>query len=135
MPILDEIVNSIKAINTLRYFRSERGYQAEFYNQLSNNIEGKGIFPEDAILEAEVQKLNLQHYGVTQRPDLLIHIPLETGITENPNENNFVNFAFKLQGNENATLDDFSKLNQMFQFLNYELGIYISTLVNILIPI
>lgn len=126
MAIIQEVINSIKSINTERYFRTERGYQTEFYSILSNNIAGKNIFPQHTILEAEVQKKNLAHYGVTQRPDLLIHIPIETGITENANENNFVNFAFKLNGNVAASTEDFNKLDEMFQLLNYELGIYIN---------
>ena len=126
MPIIEEIIDTLKSITTPRYFRTERGYQTEFYRQLSNRLDNSNLFPEHTILEAEVQKRNLDHYGVTQRPDLLIHIPIETGLTNNANENNFVNFAFKLNGNENASLEDFGKLEQMFHFLNYELGIYIN---------
>lgn len=37
MPILNEVINSIKAISVPRY-RTEIGYQTEFYKQLSNNI-------------------------------------------------------------------------------------------------
>ena len=126
MAIIEEIINTLKLITIPRYFRTERGFQSEFYKQLSNNLDGKNIFPEHTILEAEVQKRNLDHYGVTQRPDLLIHIPIETGITQNANENNYVNFAFKLNGNINSSISDYEKLDQMFNLLNYELGIYIN---------
>lgn len=126
MAILNEVINTLKNIIIPRYYKSERGFQTEFYRILSNQLEGKLIFPENTILEAEVQKRNLEHYGVTQRPDLLIHIPIETGITENANENNFVNFAFKLYGNERASVEDYEKLEQMFFFLNYEMGIFIN---------
>jgi len=126
MAIIDEIIVALKGITVARYHKSERGFQTEFYKILSNQLNGKGIFPEHTILEAEVQKRNLEHYGITQRPDLLIHIPIEMGITENVNENNFVNLAFKLLGNERASVEDYGKLEQMFILLNYELGVYIN---------
>ena len=105
MAILNEVINTLKNIITPRYYKSERGYQTEFYKVLSNLLEGKQLFPEHTMLEAEVQKSTYSHYGITQRPDLLIHIPIETGITENANENNFVNFAFKLLGNQRASIE------------------------------
>lgn len=126
MAILEEVINSIKSINTPRYYKSERGYQTEFYSHLSINIKGKGLFPEQAILEAEVQKRTLEHYGITQRPDLLIHIPIETGLTEETNENNFLNIAFKLKGNKKSSIEDFMKLDEMFEKLNYKEGLYIN---------
>lgn len=126
MAIINEVINTLRSIKIPRYYKSERGFQTEFYRILSNQLEDKPIFPEHTILEAEVQKRNLEHYGVTQRPDLLIHIPIETGITENSNENNFVNFAFKLSGNERASVEDYEKLEQMFSILNYEMGIFIN---------
>lgn len=126
MAIIIEVINTLRKIITPRYYKSERGFQTEFYRILSNQLEGKHIFPDHTILEAEVQKRNFEHYGVTQRPDLLIHIPIETGITENVNENNFVNFAFKLFGNAKASAEDYEKLEQMFNFLNYEMGIFIN---------
>lgn len=126
MIILNELVDTLKSITVPRYYSTERGYQTEFYRILSNEIENKRLFPEETIFEAEVQKRTLDHYGITQRPDLLIHIPIETGLTDDPSENNFVNFAFKLNGNERVSIEDYSKLEEMFLHLNYELGIYIN---------
>lgn len=44
MTILKEITNTLGDISTRRYFRTERGYQSEFYSVLSNHLAGKGIF-------------------------------------------------------------------------------------------
>ncbi|MBN1638533.1 MAG: hypothetical protein JW866_06190 [Ignavibacteriales bacterium] len=124
--IIDLIVNALRNITVGRYYRTERGYVSEFYRLLYYAIEQNQIFPKNTILESEVQKRALDHYGVTQRPDLLIHIPIETGLTDNANENNFVCFAFKLNGNFRKVNNDFEKLEQMFQYLNYELGVLIN---------
>ncbi len=124
--IFELIISALRNIVVSRYYTTERGFVGEFYTALSNELNGKQLFPTHTILESEVQKRSLDHYGVTQRPDLLIHIPIETGLTKNANENNFVNFAFKLNGNSRRVQEDYTKLDQMFQLLNYETGIFIN---------
>lgn len=39
MAILNEVINTLKNIIIPRYYRSERGFQTEFYRILSNSIE------------------------------------------------------------------------------------------------
>ena len=126
MNIIELIINALKNITVHRYYKTERGFVAEFYRTLSKELEVHHIFPEHTILETEVQKRASDHYGITQRPDLLIHIPIETGLINNANENNFVNFAFKLNGKLRKIRKDFEKLEQMFQNLNYEMGVFIN---------
>jgi hypothetical protein len=105
---------------------NERGYVTEFCRHLSPLLRESNLYPDHTILETEVQKRRYDHFGVTQRPDLLIHIPIETGLTDQPNENNFVVYAFKRNGNLARTNIDFSNLDEMFRVLNYEIGIYIN---------
>lgn len=124
--IFELIISALRNIVVSRYYTTERGFVGEFYTTLKNELKGKQLFPEKTILELEVQKRSLDHYGVTQRPDLLIHIPIETGLTKNPNENNFVNFAFKLNGKSRRVQEDYTKLDQMFQRLNYQTGVFIN---------
>jgi hypothetical protein len=120
------VIEAIRQITTPRYFNTERGYVGEFYLHLGNLLRNNAMFPEHAILETEVQKRVSDHYGVRQRPDLLVHIPIETGLTINANENNFVVFAFKQKANRRRALNDFDNLNEMFLALNYEKGIFIN---------
>ncbi len=127
---MEELINitvlAFRKIITPRYYRTERGFVTEFYKHLSNEIENSDLFPEGTILEAEVQKREDDHYGVTQRPDILIHIPIESGLTENANENNFVVYAFKLNANNGRVDADFVKLEEMFDSLNYGIGFFIN---------
>lgn len=123
--LLNKTVLAIRQILIQRYFNSERGFVPEFYSNLRGQLENSNLFPEHTILETEVQKRRLLH-GVRQRPDLLIHIPIETGLTNNVAENNFVVYAFKLNGNAVDALEDFEKLDAMFGQLNYEMGIYVN---------
>jgi hypothetical protein len=126
MEIVNRTIAALRQITVPRYFRSERGFVTEFYCQLTRQLEQVDLFPANTILETEVQKNRAVHYGLTQRPDLLIHIPIETGLTQNANENNFVVFAFKLGGNPARVQSDYDKLEQMFAHLNYETGIFIN---------
>lgn len=126
---MDELINisvlALRQITIPRYYRTERGFVAEYYCHL-RRLDVVNLFPEHTILEIEVQKRHDDHYGITQRPDLLIHIPIETGLTKNANENNFVVYAFKLNGKTARIAEDFAKLDQMFEFLNYGIGFFVN---------
>jgi hypothetical protein len=126
MEIVNRTIAALRQITVPRYFRTERGFVTEFYCQLTRQLEQVDLFPAHTILETEVQKNRIAHYGLTQRPDLLIHIPIETGLTQNANENNFVVFAFKLGGNPARVQSDYDKLEEMFHHLNYATGIFIN---------
>lgn len=126
MEIIDKTIVALKQIYVPRYFTTERGFVTEFHHHLRNEIEDMELFPPGTILETEVQKRHKDHFGVTQRPDLSIHIPIETGITDNPDENNFAVYAFKRNGFPKQVKNDFNKLDIMFERLNYELGIFIN---------
>ncbi len=125
MDLITKTVAAIRNILTPRHHNSERGFVPEFYSELKA-VQILQLFPANTILESEVQKRLNDHYGVRQRPDILIHIPIETGLTEHANENNFVVYAFKLQGGNSEADADFGKLDEMFDRLNYETGIYIN---------
>ena len=118
------VIEAIRQITVPRYFNTERGYVGEFYHHLSNLLRDNPMFPVQAILETEVQKRIPDHFGVKQRPDLIIHIPIETGLTNNANENNFVVFAFKQKANMRRALNDFDNLDEMFSALNYDKGVF-----------
>jgi hypothetical protein len=124
--ILTRTLNALKNILVPRFYVTERGFVNNFSHELELQIADLNLFPEHTIIEAEVQKRLNDHYGVRQRPDLLIHIPIETGLTHNANENNFVVYGFKLNGNNNFSMQDFAKLDEMFNALHYQIGIFIN---------
>lgn len=124
--LIDKTIISLKEIITPRFYSSERGFVNEFSNRLSRQIEDIDDLPNPAILEAEAQKRRIPHYGLTQRPDLIIHIPIETGLTKNANENNFAVYAFKLRGGYSKVQEDFIKLDEMFNYLNYSVGFFVN---------
>ncbi len=75
------------------------------------------------IVELEYQKSRRHH--MEQRPDIIFHVPTEySGAT--PMENNYAVWALKRQADNEDAMDDFAKLDQMFEQLHYPLGFFIN---------
>ncbi|HOE93333.1 MAG TPA: hypothetical protein PLK11_04165 [Methanofastidiosum sp.] len=122
--ILEMTIEAFKKINKKRFYKSERGYQGRLLCALYFLMDEVNIFSEDTIIEQEYQKGTSSH-GTTQRPDIIIHVPVEHSgarITEN----NYVVYALKKNTSDIDAQDDFNKLDDMFNRLNYELGIFVS---------
>ena len=117
------VIPLIKTIKNSRLYRTERGYQGQLLIELNKLIEN-GIFPPGTILEQEYQKTKKYHH-TTQRPDIIIHVPVEEEEGDRT-ENNFLVIALKLNGGLKDAIDDFRKLDEMFHNLNYPEGIYIN---------
>jgi hypothetical protein len=123
--IIRIVIQALKEINSARFFKTERGFQGRFACALYKVLDAEKIFPDDAIIEQEYQK-RLRDHGTTQRPDLIIHVPFETGHAQKRWEDNFVVFAFKKNADEGTAKDDFGKLDIMFKKLKYPIAFFIN---------
>ena len=121
--IIESTLSALSAIAGPRFFKSERGYQGIFYCKLYDEFESRGLINEDQIIEMEYQKS--ARHGISQRPDIIFHIPVEhsgAAITEN----NYAVWAFKANSSQGVAQEDFEKLDQMFEVLNYPLGFFVN---------
>lgn len=121
--IIESTISALTAITAPRFFKSERGYQGVFYCKLYEEFENRGLANEDQIIEMEYQKS--ARHRLSQRPDIIFHIPVEHS-DGNIVENNFAVWALKARANAVAVQEDFEKLDQMFEVLNYPLGFFIN---------
>jgi hypothetical protein len=121
--IIDSTISALSSISTNRYFRSERGYQGAFYCKLRDEFEKYDLANEEQIIEMEYQKSS--RHGMSQRPDIIFHIPVEHS-GSNIDENNYAVWALKANANHKAAGDDFDKLEEMFRHLKYHLGFFIN---------
>jgi hypothetical protein len=122
--IIDATIVALKLVRNVRYFRTERGYQGEFFCNLKMALFERGIIIDDLILEMEYQKTRDQHY-TGQRPDIILHIPTElSGATVH--ENNVSVWALKRRATIREAQSDFDKLDEMFETLDYDLGFFIN---------
>lgn len=117
------IAEALKSVQATRFFRSERGFQGQFHVGLDLLLKDKGLVSNQAIIEEEYQKTIPKH-GITHRPDLIVHIPFEAGLTRSRREGNFVAFEFKFRASQLDAIDRFIKLNDYLTELDYLLGFF-----------
>jgi len=115
-------IEGLKTIKEERFYYTERGYQGRLYCSLQSKLDSLEV-PERAIIEMEYQKSS--RHGMTQRPDIVIHIPAEFNDLE-VIEGNFVVFALKKKANKEKAKEDFDKLDEMFESLRYQYGFFIN---------
>jgi len=106
-----------------RFMRSERGFQGRFYCALQHALDRKGLLQGGCILEMEYQKSD--RHGLSQRPDIILHVPAEES-GGSVTENNYAVWALKRRATQRAALDDFEKLDDMFERLRYPLGFFVN---------
>lgn len=124
MEIITQTIHAIRQIPRPGHIKTEKGFIAEFQSKLTIQLSDTDIFPETT-LETLNHKSNHDHYGFQFMPGLVIHkprlIPKEDII-----ENNFVFIAFNYGINPQRVKNNFYTLSQMFEKLNYKMGILIN---------
>ncbi len=122
--IIESTRESLAVVSHVRFFRSERGYQGRFYCALMAAFDKRGLLDDAArVIELEYQKT--ARHGMSQRPDIIYHIPVEISGMR-PRDNNYAVWALKRESSAQAALDDFEKLDEMFAILDYPLGFFIN---------
>lgn len=119
--IVEATIRALSVVNHVRFFKSERGYQGRFFCELEAFLYEYGVLSDSTILEMEYQKTT-QH-GTSQRPDIILHIPVEASGAA-VGENNFAVWALKHRASAFKAQEDFGKLDEMFEYLCYPLGIF-----------
>jgi len=117
---------TVEALSTLaepRFFRTERGYHGRFYCTLQAALDRRKLLIDSVILEMEYQKS--ARHNMVQRPDIILHIPVEES-GAGVRDNNFAVFALKRCASQRKALADFGKLDEMCARLDYSLAIFIN---------
>ena len=121
--ILAATVEALGTAAEPRFFRTERGYHGRFYCTLHAALDRRGLLHDGAILEMEYQKS--ARHEMTQRPDIIFHVPAEESGAY-VRENNFAVFALKWRTSRTEAMKDFRKLDEMCERLDYPLAIFIN---------
>ena len=94
--MIDAIVSAtdqaLRTVAVPRFLRTERGFQGRFYCALQEALERLGVLRNGHILEMEYQKS--ARHGMSQRPDIVLHIPAEDAGSD-VRENNLAVWALK----------------------------------------
>lgn len=121
--LVDATDSAIRAVNAARFFQTERGIHGQVYCSLQAELDRAGLLADGAILEMEYQK-GAAH-GMRQRPDMILHVPAEHS-NVGRRENNFAVWALKRDATVSAALEDFTKLDEMFELLGYPVGFFVN---------
>ena len=106
------------------FYRDERGFQGALLHELNARL-GRGVLPEDPIIQQEYQK-RLRHHGIKIRPDIIVHIPFERGLTEGRDEGNFAAMELKRRATAKKARAAFANLTLMKRALKYPLTVFIN---------
>lgn len=114
---------ALNAVREPRFYATERGYHGRLYCALQAEFERRGWPAPGAILEIEYQKS--ERHNAYQRPDIVLHVPVSDTQTS-VSESNFAVWVLKRAARVPDATDDFAKLDEMFDALDYPLGFFIN---------
>jgi hypothetical protein len=120
--VIEATERALRDVKHARFFENERGYQGQFYCQLQAQLKALGCLPNDALLEIEYQKS--ARHGIYQRPDIILHIPAKRN--EEVRQSNFAVWALKRSASAAEAQEDFRKLDEMFELLDYAVGFFVN---------
>ncbi len=120
MDAIDTLLSAIKRIKEPRLFASERGYQGQLVAEIDRLL-GDSTDITRPLVEQEYQKLAKVH-GITFRPDIIVHVPFERGVSPTRQHDNYLIIMLKLSANQKRANEDFAKLSAICSALDYPLG-------------
>jgi hypothetical protein len=103
----------------------EKSFQAALYASIKMRIHAAQDVAEDLVLEQEVTK-SLRLHAIVRRPDLILHVPFESGRTTSRGEGNLVSLEIKVNAGLEAAHADYDKLARMCEMLHYEIGVFVN---------
>jgi hypothetical protein len=125
--VIDQIVTAtdraLREVAIPRFLRTERGFHGRFYSALHQVLAEQGLLQGGHILEMEPQK-SIRH-GMSQRPDIVLHVPVEESGAR-VSEHNLAVWALKRHATLGQARNDCTKLDAMFEMLCYPPGIFVN---------
>ena len=121
----NHLIQILPNINNLRFLNSERGFQGQLVAELNQYLIKAQMFPNECIIEQEFQK-TIKHHNITQRPDIIIHVPIESNLTTDRTKYNYYVIALKRNSSLAEAINDFMKLDEMFEKLHYQEGVFVN---------
>lgn len=121
MDLIAILRNALYRIHEPRLFRTERGYQAELLAEIRLVLNEQEEDVTRPFVEAEYPK-RLKVHGLRFRPDIIVHIPYERGVSPTRRDDNFLVIMLKRAADKKRADDDFGKLSQLCHVLDYPVG-------------
>lgn len=120
-------LEALRKIKDPTLFLDERGYQGEFKSKL-DPILATHFDPDDFAtpqVRLEYQKRAHAH-GIILRPDVIIHVPFERGVSPSRKHDNYVVMLLKRAPSRKKAMENFDSLEVICASLEYPIGMSIS---------
>ena len=123
--LFETLCLAIRQIREPRLFSTERGYQGQLATELDKLIEDQPDAILRPLVEQEYQKTAHAH-RITLRPDIIVHIPFDRGVSPTRNYDNHLVILLKLAANQKKAEEDFADLETICSVLDYPLGVFVN---------
>jgi len=122
---LETLLSAINRIREPRLFLTERGYQGQLLVEFDKLLEGERDSIARPLVEQEYQKTADKH-GITLRPDIIVHIPFERGVSPTRQHDNHLVILLNLAAKKKEAEEDFNQLEIMCSVLEYPIGSFVN---------
>ena len=124
MDLIKILHAALNRIHEPRLFATERGYQGQLHGEIDNLIGEENALLRP-LVEEEYQK-RLGAHGTRLRPDIIVHVPYERGVSPNRRKDNYLVILLKLSAGRAKAEDDFNRLVKMCTALDYPLAAFVN---------
>jgi hypothetical protein len=127
MDFMKPLLASLAKIKDPTLFADERGYQGELKSRLDREL-ALGIQEDDFAapqVREEYQK-RAELHGITLRPDIIIHVPYERGVSPTRKHDNYMVILLKRAAGRTKALKNFQSLETICSVLEYPVGVSIN---------
>jgi hypothetical protein len=125
MNVISTLLAALKNVREPRLFSTERGYQGQLASELDRLLDATPSGLTRPIVEQEYQKWADAH-GIRLRPDIIIHIPFERGVSPTRRHDNYLVVLLKLAASQKKADEDFGKLSTICSTLEYPVGAFVN---------
>lgn len=115
---------ALSRIHEPRLFETERGYQGQLRGEIDNLVGEKNALLRP-LVEEEYQK-RLGDHGTRLRPDIIVHVPYNRGVSPTRRHDNHLVILLKLSAGRAKAFADFYRLVEMCTALDYPAGAFVN---------
>lgn len=119
------LISALERVREPRLFLTERGYQGQLATELDRLLDTQPEGIERPLVEQEYQKRAKVH-GIRLRPDIIVHVPFERGVSPTRSHDNHLVIMLKLKANKKRADEDFAKLTTICSKLGYSVGAFVN---------
>jgi hypothetical protein len=127
MDLIRALLEALAQIKDPTLFLDERGYQGELKSKLDRILELQ--IPNDDFASPQVREeyqKRADRHGITLRPDIIVHVPFERGVSPTRKDDNYMVVLLKRSPGRAKALANFRDLETICSALQYPIGVSVN---------